>query len=153
MRRGKRTAEGQKYACVILAGGLGTRMRSALPKVLHPVCGRPMIEYALDAALALKPRQTVVVTGRQTHGPIEKALATYARGADVRFAPQVKPLGTGHALQTAMKALGDGFGGSVVVLNGDFPLIRPQTLKKLLRLHLRNKNALTLGSFITEHPG
>ncbi len=139
-------------ACVILAGGLGTRMKSSLPKILHPICGRPMMAYALEAALALKPRMTVIVTGAGTHGQIENALASYEDRAGIRYALQAKPLGTGHALLTAAKELGDDFSGSVVVLNGDFPLIRPETLRRLLHLHRKNKNALSLGSFMTDDP-
>ncbi|MDA8387341.1 MAG: bifunctional UDP-N-acetylglucosamine diphosphorylase/glucosamine-1-phosphate N-acetyltransferase GlmU [Nitrospiraceae bacterium] len=138
---------------MVLAGGLGTRMKSGTPKVLHPVCGRPMIAYALEAALALKPAVTVIVTGAGTHERIESALAPYKGKAKILFAIQEKPLGTGHALLTAVKELGTGFGGSVIVLNGDFPLIRPATLKKLFRLHAKDKNALSLGSFLTDAPG
>ncbi len=130
-------------------------MKSALPKVLHAVCGRPMIAYALEAAMALKPQRTVIVTGRQTHEQIKDALAPYADRAktEISFALQVKPLGTGHALLAAVKELGDDFSGSIVVLNGDFPLIKPATLKRLLLLHGKNRNSISLGSFMTEDPG
>ena len=143
----------RRPACVILAGGLGTTMKSELPKVLHPVCSRPMIAYALEAALALKPSATVIVTGAGTHERIEDALAGYRDRAKLLFALQKKPLGTGHALLTAVKALPGGFKGPVIVLNGDFPLIRPATLAKLLHLHTKDKNALSLGSFTAGDPG
>ena len=137
-------------AAVILAGGLGTRMKSALPKVLHPVCGKPMISYPLFAALLLKPERTVIVTGQASHEQIIHALSSYKDA--LSFALQEKPLGTGHALLTAMEALG-AFPGSIIVLNGDFPLITAGTVKKLLQLHRQNKNAVSLGSFIAEDPG
>ena len=151
----KRSPARGRPACIILAGGLGTRMKSEAPKVLHPVCGRPMIAYALDAALALKPGVTVIVTGAGTHERIEGALAGYKDKAKTKilFALQRKPLGTGHALLTAVKALPGGFKDSIVVLNGDFPLIRPATLKHFLQLHMKGKNGLSLGSFLAEEPG
>ncbi len=145
-------------SCVILAGGLGTRMKSTLPKVLHPICGKPMISYPLLAAMGLRPQKTVVVTGVSTHEDITRALTSGGEDQKtnmkmkISFAIQKNPLGTGHALLTAMEELKD-FSGSVVVLNGDFPLITQVTVKKLLDLHKKHGNAVTLGSFIAEDPG
>ena len=132
-------------------------MRSALPKVLHTVCGKPMISYPLSAAWGLRPQKTVIVTGVSSHEDITRALSTAGDAPEktkmkLSFALQREALGTGHALLTAMKEL-KGFGGSVVVLNGDFPLITPGTVRKLLGLHRRHGNSVTLGSFIAQDPG
>ncbi len=114
------------HAHVILAAGQGTRMRSRLPKVLHPLLGRPMLLYAVEAALALKPERLVVVVG---HGreEVEKAL----RGYPVELAHQEAQLGTAHALLQAEGLLRD-FPGPFLVTQGDTPLLSPRTLKALL---------------------
>ncbi|MDA8168755.1 MAG: bifunctional UDP-N-acetylglucosamine diphosphorylase/glucosamine-1-phosphate N-acetyltransferase GlmU [Nitrospiraceae bacterium] len=149
--RGKDPAGKNAVACVVLAGGLGKRMKSPLPKVLHPLLGSPMIFYALDAALSLNPVKTIVVTGK-FHNEIERSLAPY--GGRVDFAIQEKPLGTANALlQAARRLKGFFFNGSTIVLNGDSPLMTPGTLKRLVSLHRKNGNSLSLGSFITDEPG
>ncbi len=114
------------HAVVILAAGLGTRMKSRLPKVLHPLLGRPMLLYSLEAALATRPEKGVVVLG---HGrqEVEKALSGYP----VEVAHQEAQLGTAHALSMAEPFL-QGFSGPILVLQGDTPLLRPRTLLRLL---------------------
>ncbi len=139
----------QGTACVILAGGLGTRMKSGLPKVLHPIAGRPMITYAIDAALSLNPEKCVVVVGAMGE-TIKEALSGYA--GKLIFAVQKKPLGTAHALSAGLAGL-KSFRGGIMVLNGDGPLLKSSTLKKFLSLHRRAGNALSLASFIAKEPG
>ena len=114
---------------VILAAGLGKRMRSALPKVLHPVLGEPMLGHVLRCAQALGPAQIVVVTG---HGreQVEAWLAKRPATVPVRCVEQVNPNGTGHALLCAQAAWQDA--AEVLVLYGDVPLLRPETLQRLL---------------------
>src|SRR2546421_4300063 len=110
---------------IVLAAGQGKRMRSDLPKVLHPIAGRPLLAHVLDAARALGPRKTVVVHG---HGA-EKVRAAFAT-ADVEWVLQAEQLGTAHAVRQALPRLaGD---GEVVVLYGDVPLVRPASLKRLV---------------------
>ena len=110
---------------IVLAAGQGKRMRSDLPKVLHPVGGRPLLAHVLDAARALQPKKTLVVHG---HGA-EKVHAAFA-DAPVEWVLQAEQLGTGHAVQQAMKhARGN---GDVLILYGDVPLVRPESLKKLV---------------------
>lgn len=114
---------------VILAAGQGTRMRSGLPKVLHPIAGQAMVHHVIAAASALSSRKTVVVVG---HGAsvVEGALAD----AGVAFAVQSPQLGTGHAVQMALPALQPlPKDGQVLILYGDVPLIQPATLKALLQ--------------------
>lgn len=110
---------------VILAAGLGTRMRSALPKVLHPIAGRPMLAHVLDSARALGPTRIVVVYG---HGG--EQVRTALADADITWVEQAEQLGTGHAVQQALPAL-EGM-DRVLVLYGDVPLLRPETLSELL---------------------
>ncbi len=112
-----------QLAVVILAAGQGKRMKSQLPKVLHPLAGRPMIEYVLDAAAALNPSQVVVVVG---HGG-EQVRA--ALGPNVAFVEQTQRLGTGHAVMQAQAVANNC--RHVLVLYGDMPLLRPATLQAL----------------------
>lgn len=116
-------------AVVILAAGQGTRMKSALPKVLHEAAGRPLLEHVLRAVAPLNPEHTVVVIG---HGA--EAVRARFSGAPVVFVEQREQLGTGHALLQAGPALA-GFDGAVMVLNGDGPLLRTETLAALLEAH------------------
>ena len=118
---------GGMHAHVILAAGQGTRMRSRLPKVLHPLLGKPMLLYALEAALALKPERLVVVVG---HGG-EKVVEAL-EGYPVEVAWQKEQLGTAHALLQAEGLLRD-FPGPFLVTQGDTPLLSPRTLEALLR--------------------
>ena len=112
---------------VILAAGQGTRMKSGLPKVLHPLAGRPLLGHVLDAAAALAPTRTVVVYG---HGGERVPAAFPERGDDTRWVEQTPQLGTGHALQQAVPHL-DGC-DRVLVLYGDVPLVQIETLRLLL---------------------
>lgn len=122
---------------VILAAGAGTRMRSTLPKMLHEVCGRPMVAWAVKTARDLDARDIVVVTG---HGAaqVEAALAS----SGVRFVRQDQQLGTGHAfLLGAAELQGD---ADVLVLYGDSPMLSVETLNAMRVAHLQQHNALTV---------
>ncbi|MFC6591283.1 bifunctional UDP-N-acetylglucosamine diphosphorylase/glucosamine-1-phosphate N-acetyltransferase GlmU [Deinococcus lacus] len=122
---------------VILAAGAGTRMKSSLPKVLHPVAGRPMVGWTVKVARELGARDIVVVTG---HGAeqVEAALS----GQNLQFARQEQQLGTGHAfLAGAGQLRGD---GDVLVLYGDTPLLRAETLRELLQGHRAAQSAMTV---------
>ena len=112
-------------AAVILAAGQGTRMRSALPKVAHPVAGRAMVAHVVRTARAAGADPVVVVVG---HGA--EAVRDALAGEPVTFALQAEQLGTGHALACARGALAD-HDGPIFVLNGDGPLLRPTTLAAL----------------------
>lgn len=111
---------------VVMAAGLGKRMRSSLPKVLHSLAGKPLLAYVLDAATRLGANRTVVVVG---HGA-DQVQAAFS-GRNVVFAVQMPQHGTGHAVMQALPHLPKE--GAVLVLNGDVPLIRAETLEKLLR--------------------
>ncbi|MBX8466750.1 bifunctional UDP-N-acetylglucosamine diphosphorylase/glucosamine-1-phosphate N-acetyltransferase GlmU [Deinococcus sp. RIT780] len=124
---------------VILAAGQGTRMKSSLPKVLHPVAGRPMVAWAVKAARELGARNVVVVTGHGAEA-VEAALA----GSGVVFARQEQQLGTGHAFLAGMDALEDHREADVLVLYGDTPLLRTETLRDLLADHRARSGAFTV---------
>ncbi|TKC78225.1 UDP-N-acetylglucosamine diphosphorylase/glucosamine-1-phosphate N-acetyltransferase [Trinickia terrae] len=109
---------------VILAAGTGKRMRSALPKVLHPLAGRPLLSHVIDTARTLKPVRLVVVVG---HGAEQVRAAVAA--PDVQFAVQAEQLGTGHAVQQALPLLDPA--QPTLVLYGDVPLTKASTLKRL----------------------
>ena len=128
-------------AAVILAAGRGERMKSPLPKVLHPVGGRPMIDHAIDAALALGCEKVVVVVG--AHSPAVRAHVSLRIGAD-SIAVQDPPLGTGHAVLAAASALAD-FSGDVVVTYADAPLITPDSVEGLLALRAAGADVAVLG--------
>ncbi|HTP60984.1 MAG TPA: bifunctional UDP-N-acetylglucosamine diphosphorylase/glucosamine-1-phosphate N-acetyltransferase GlmU [Burkholderiales bacterium] len=111
---------------VILAAGQGKRMRSALPKVLHRIAGRPLLAHVIAAARSLKPERIHVVYG---HGGAEVRAAF--QGVPVEWVEQAQRLGTGHALMQAMPKIPRS--ASILVLNGDVPLVRVDTLRKLVR--------------------
>jgi bifunctional UDP-N-acetylglucosamine pyrophosphorylase / glucosamine-1-phosphate N-acetyltransferase len=122
-------ASSRPLAVVILAAGKGTRMKSTLHKVLHPIAGRPMLEHLLASAAELAPERQVVVAG---HGRAQLETALAGRAAIALQEPQ---LGTGHAVLQARAAL-EGFAGDVLILYGDVPFVRPQTMRAMLeRLH------------------
>jgi bifunctional UDP-N-acetylglucosamine pyrophosphorylase/glucosamine-1-phosphate N-acetyltransferase len=115
---------------VILAAGLGKRMKSDLPKVLHTLAGRPMLAHALDSARELSPARIIVVVG---HGA-DRVRAAFQDEADLRFVTQQPQRGTGHAVMQAVPELlgGAGANDATLVLYGDVPLVRPDTLRRLL---------------------
>ncbi|CAN5289510.1 bifunctional UDP-N-acetylglucosamine diphosphorylase/glucosamine-1-phosphate N-acetyltransferase GlmU [soil metagenome] len=115
-----------EVAVIVLAAGQGTRMKSDLHKVLHPIAGRPMLLHLLASAAALRPARTVIVAGARRE-QIEAAVA----GTDVQVAIQAEQLGTGHAVLQAAPAL-DGFTGNVLILYGDVPLVTTATMQAML---------------------
>ena len=121
---------------VIMAAGKGTRMKSALPKVLHRLGGKSLLQHVLDAAALLGPARTIVITG---HGAAEVEAAAAPSGA--MFVRQMPQLGTGHAIQQVVPVLPDA-NGTTLVLYGDVPLIRPATADALARACGHQKLAL-----------
>jgi bifunctional UDP-N-acetylglucosamine pyrophosphorylase/glucosamine-1-phosphate N-acetyltransferase len=136
-----------RIAGVVLAAGVGKRMDSSLPKVIHRIHGVPMIQYVLDTLHGLRAEVITVVVGR--HGvEIRKSL----RAPDaLSFVYQKEPKGTAHALLQAAPVL-SGFRGTVIVLNGDTPLVTRETLRQFLVLHKRKKNKISILSFISKDP-
>jgi bifunctional UDP-N-acetylglucosamine pyrophosphorylase/glucosamine-1-phosphate N-acetyltransferase len=139
----------QNLEVIILAAGLGTRMKSATVKVLHRAAGRPIIEYVLDLAADVSDQPPVVVVGHQREA-VQKAIGNRAR-----FVMQEQQLGTGHAVLQAAAILEDAGAKDrrVLILSGDVPLTRPETLRKLIEEHERAGNALTLLTMKLDNPG
>jgi len=131
-------------AVVILAAGKGTRMHSDQAKVLHRLESRPMLLYVLDSVAALAPERQIVVVGYGAE-EVETACKDYG----VSFVRQEQQLGTGHAAQQADRALSD-FKGDVLILCGDMPLLKPETLCSLVTQHRDSKAACTLLSLKTD---
>ena len=136
-------------ACVVLAAGKGTRMRSALPKVLHPLAGRPMVEHVLANARALAPERMVLVVGPELEAGA-RGLEGVA-GGTVSCVVQEAPLGTAHAVAQARAPLED-FGGDVLVLYADTPLVRSETLAGLIRARRESAGAAAVLGFRPEDP-
>ena len=132
---------------VILAAGKGTRMQSDLPKVLHQVAHAPLLAHAMRAGAALQPARTVVVAG---HGSDAVAQAADEEDPDATVVLQQEQLGTGHAVLQARAAL-EGFEGTVIVLYGDTPFIRPETLEAMIAARATH-DVIVLG-FDTPDPG
>ena len=132
---------------VILAAGKGTRMKSALPKVLHRAGELPLIEHVLRTADSLRPATTILIVGHQAE-IVQEALG---KRLGLQFATQQPQLGTGHALLQAEPAL-QGRQGTVVLLSGDVPLLRASTLEKLVAVHAERGAAATVLTAVIEEP-
>jgi bifunctional UDP-N-acetylglucosamine pyrophosphorylase / glucosamine-1-phosphate N-acetyltransferase len=132
---------------VILAAGQGTRMKSAAPKVLHAIAGRPMIERVLRTAHALSPATITLIVGHQAEA-VRKHLAGHPQ---LHFATQEPQLGTAHALQQAEGVLG-GRSGTLVLLSGDVPLLGSGTLERLVSAHHAASAAATIVTATVERP-
>jgi bifunctional UDP-N-acetylglucosamine pyrophosphorylase / glucosamine-1-phosphate N-acetyltransferase len=136
----------QSVAAIVLAAGLGKRMHSDLPKVLHPARGRPLVDHVLDAVYAAGVERVVVVVGHQADR-VRAALGART----LEWALQVPQLGTGHAVQQTAPLFA-GYEGDVLVLCGDTPLLRAGTLRQLIDTHRRSRAAATVLTATMEDP-
>jgi bifunctional UDP-N-acetylglucosamine pyrophosphorylase/glucosamine-1-phosphate N-acetyltransferase len=134
-------------AALVLAAGKGTRMKSDLVKVLHPLAGHPMVEYPVAAARGAGAGRIALIIGHQG----EQVEAHFAGHPDLFFARQSEQLGTGHAVASALPTL-DGFDGTVLILCGDVPLIRAETLSSLIASHRQRQATVTVLSTHLENP-
>ena len=135
----------ERLNCVILAAGKGTRMRSKIAKVAHPIMGRPMIRYVVETAHTLAPEKVIVVTG---HG---KALVEGClEGTEVTFAHQEEQKGTAHALLSTVPLLAP---GDILVLYGDVPLIRPLTLHAFIEFFRRSEGIAFMTTEVDDPSG
>ncbi len=134
---------------VVLAAGLGTRMRSTRAKVLHELAGRPLLHYPLAALATLDPDRVALVVGHQADAV--RAAAADSRLRDLRVVLQAEQRGTGHAVQCAAEAFA-GFAGDVLILYGDVPFIQPATLQAILDTHRAENADLTLLTICFEDP-
>jgi bifunctional UDP-N-acetylglucosamine pyrophosphorylase/glucosamine-1-phosphate N-acetyltransferase len=135
-----------KLATVVLAAGEGTRMKSRLSKVLHPLAGQPVAQYALDIARELRAERTVFVIGKNGDD-IRQALGE--RG--IEYVYQAERLGTGHAAMQARTVL-QGHADLVLVYYADMPLLRPESLRKLVENQAQGRTALTLLTLVHDDP-
>lgn len=136
----------EKITAIILAAGKGTRMRSPKPKVLHEVCGTTLLEYVVEAVQNAEISEIIIVVGYK-----KEAVRNSLKGIPVKIAEQLEQLGTAHAVLSAKHHLPD-LTDTVLVLNGDVPLIKPHTLKKLVSLHTEGGNDVTLLTVSSENP-
>ncbi len=130
---------------IILAAGKGVRMKSSLPKVLHPVCGRAMIQYVIELAQSLRAQKTFVVLGHQNEA-VKNVLPK-----NVEIVIQKKLLGTADAIESCRRPLG-GYRGDILILCGDTPLLQKETLKKLLQKHQAAKSVCTFLTACVDSP-
>ncbi|MBU1355477.1 MAG: NTP transferase domain-containing protein [Candidatus Edwardsbacteria bacterium] len=133
--------------CLVLAAGQGTRMKSDLAKVLHPLCGKPLVDHVVRSAQKAGITKTIVVIGHQAE-TVKAALS----GLGVEFVMQQPRKGTGHAVMQALPII-ENFTGDLLVLYGDVPLIKPETIRSLLKKHRDEENACTMLTTIIEQPG
>lgn len=126
-------------AVAILAAGKGTRMKSYLPKVLHKLGSKSLVERALSSCDLIQPHRQLVIVGYQG----DRVKSALHHLPQVEFVEQKEQLGTGHAIQQLISPLED-FSGDLLVLNGDVPLLRPETIKELVDTHQKHGNDATL---------
>ena len=127
-----------QFAIVIMAAGKGTRLKTKRPKVLHEVGGKTLLRHVVDAARQIVPPEDIyVIVGHQSE--LVKASLS---GLGVQFIEQTEQLGTGHAIQQARPAV-EGY-ADLIVLSGDVPLIRPETIRKIRDFHLERRAAMTV---------
>lgn len=137
----------RRTAAIILAAGKSTRMKTELPKVMHDICGRPMVSHVMDAC-----REAGIATLHLVVGfAKEMVVQAFRDQPDVRFVEQREQKGTGHAVMMCTEAL-KGFTGDVVVIAGDMPTIRSETLQRLLALHRAAGAAASIATTVLEDP-
>ena len=135
----------EQLKAVILAAGKGTRMKSDLPKVVHTIEGKCLVDYAIDAAIGAGADDICLVVGYK-HEVVEHSISH----KNVKFALQEEQLGTGHAVKCARDFLGDE--GQTLILFGDTPLITAETLNRLAEHHKKNGNTVTVLSAMIGDP-
>lgn len=143
----------RQFSVIILAAGKGTRMMTPhLPKVLHRLNNKPMIDYVVDTANNLNPDRIIVVVGYKHPQVINHLKSRYPH---VDFAIQDQQLGTAHAVETALKVINlpkNHKQHDILVLSGDVPLIQSKTLKQMLIQHRRSKKSITLATSTVKDP-
>jgi bifunctional UDP-N-acetylglucosamine pyrophosphorylase/glucosamine-1-phosphate N-acetyltransferase len=145
-----KTTRTRTLAAVVLAAGKGKRLKSARPKVLHPICGKPALWHVLQAALGARPTKLIVVVG---HGADDVRAAVERWGISPKpvFVEQTEQLGTGHAVAAAERAIGRV--DDVLVLGGDYDPVTREDIATLVRTHRRRKVAATIATAEVDDPG
>ena len=132
---------------IVLAAGKGTRMKSELPKVLFPVCGKPMIDYVLDALNDAKVDEILTVVGYKQ----ELVRAEIESGPNVKFAEQKELLGTGHAVMSCREYL-EGFDGPVFIVAGDNPMLQSSSVERLFEEYEKSGASCVIGTVLKDDP-
>ena len=138
---------GQQFAVIILAAGLGTRMKSQKAKVLHQVMGRPMIMYVVETAARVTGAHIIIVVGHQA----DKVQQIVLQEHQAVFAYQDKQLGTGHAVFCALPQIPNNC-NDVIILCGDVPLVTPKTVDQLIQDHVRQQRDVTVLGVEVDNP-
>ncbi|MBP1700645.1 MAG: UDP-N-acetylglucosamine pyrophosphorylase, partial [Deltaproteobacteria bacterium] len=137
----------ENITTIILAAGKGTRMKSDIVKVLHPVLGLPMLSYPIELSLnGVKAEKTIVVVGHQAD-----RIQEVFKGLPIDFALQKEQLGTGHAVLQAIPFL-QSFSGTVLILCGDVPLVELETLRSFIGTYKENGSTLSVLTAVVEDP-
>ena len=127
-----------EFRAVILAAGKGTRMKSDLPKVLHEIKGKPLLSYVLDVAKGAGAKKIIVIIGHQA-----QRVREHFADCGCVFVKQEPQLGTGHAVLQAKKELND-YNGLTLIICGDVPLLKPETINNLIKEHVKTDSCLTV---------
>lgn len=138
---------------IIMAAGKGTRMKSTLPKVLHPVAGKTLLEHVLINTSKINPYKLFIIVGYKADS-VKKVILENKENIDLKkleIVEQIEQLGTGHAIMQVEPLL-DNFEGDVIIVSGDVPLLTSKTLLNLYELHIKNKSAVTILSTKLENP-
>tara|TARA_B100000945_G_scaffold313463_1_gene309585 strand:+ start:448 stop:1230 length:783 start_codon:yes stop_codon:yes gene_type:complete len=137
----------QETLAIVLAAGQGTRMNSELPKVLFPVCGKPMVRHVVETLRIAGVNRIILVVGFRE----ELVREEFEGESDIEFVTQHERLGTGHAVQVCHKRLA-GHAGPVLIVTGDSPLIQPASVKALIRAQYKQQLACVVGSLKSDNP-
>jgi UDP-N-acetylglucosamine diphosphorylase/glucosamine-1-phosphate N-acetyltransferase len=138
--------EERKVSAVILAAGKGKRMKADMAKVLHPLCGKPLLTYSVDTARAVNVEKIVVIIGHQA-GLVRETF----KDQGLIFVEQLEQLGTGHAVLQA-RDIFHGYNGTILILCGDVPMLSPSTIRALLEVHILEKSIVTVLTTILDDP-
>src|SRR4051794_29366247 len=133
---------------IILAAGKSTRMKSKRPKPLHEICGRPMLQYILDACFEAGCNRVIIVVG---YGK-DEIISTFGHDKRITFVEQTEQLGTGHAVRACEPELKKHHGGDVFILAGDLPLTRAEVLRTLLENHKAERAAASMATAVLDDP-
>ncbi len=142
--------DSRPFKAVVMAAGKGKRMLNPdMPKVMHPINGKPLIDHVVDLAIRLGSSPVIVIVGFRRELVIQHLTDKY--DSSVAFAVQAEQLGTGHAVMQTEKLL-DGFNGDVLVLSGDVPLLTEKTMRNLLNSHYETGAAMTVLTAMVDDP-
>ncbi len=135
------------FLTIIMAGGMGKRMKSDLPKVLHQLAGKPLIHYVIDVAKEVGSSRTIIIVGYKRELVREATL-----DSGVEWVVQEEQLGTGDAVRSCLPLIED-YSGDILVLSGDVPLLRTASIREALKIHRQTEAAVTVFTFIPKYPG